>query len=109
MRALTLFTVVRLGEAALIWADRPLREVAATQLHSALETLITDGVAPLVVDLIRVPAVDEPVVAVLAAAATRAGEAGRCLDLRLTGNRRFAVRDAAQLRYAIAMAYPNAA
>ena len=106
---MTLFTVVRLGEAALIWSDRPLRDAAAPQLTAALDGLLTDAVTPLVVDLIRVSAVDDGVVAVLAAAAARAGEAGRCLDLRLVGNRRFAVRDAAQLRYAISMAYPNAA
>ena len=36
------FTVVRLGGAALIWADRPLGGSIATKLHQALTQLVVD-------------------------------------------------------------------
>ena len=103
------FSTVRLSQAALIWADRPLDGAAAPSLHETLDALIDEAAAPLVVDLVRVTAVDDGVVAVLAAAASRVGYAGGLLELRLAGGRRFAVRDAAQLRQAIAQAYPTAA
>lgn len=103
------FTIVRLSHAALVWADRPLGGTAGSHLHAALQTLLADGAAPLVIDLVRVPAVDDGVVAVLAAAASHAGFAGQALELRLAGGRRFTVRDAGQLRQAIAQAYPTAA
>jgi hypothetical protein len=103
------FTIVRLSQAALVWADRPLGGPVGAHLHSALQTLLEDGAMPLVVDLVRVPAVDDGVVAVLAAAASQAGYLGRAVELRLAGGRRFTVRDAGQLRSALAQAYPTAA
>jgi hypothetical protein len=74
-----------------------------------LRALLDEGAIPVVIDLVRVPAVDDGIVAVLAAAASQAGFLGRALELRLAGGRRFSVRDAAQLRYALAQAYPTAA
>jgi hypothetical protein len=103
------FTTVRLSQAALIWADRPLGGPVGAQLHAVLQTLLEEGAVPVVVDLVRVTAVDDGVVAVLAAAASQAGYLGRALELRLAGGRRFTVRDAGQLRSALAQAYPTAA
>lgn len=103
------FTVVRLSQAAMIWADRPLGGPVSSQLHSVLQSLLEEGAIPLVVDLVRVTAIDDGVVAVLAAAASQAGYLGRALELRLAGGRRYTVRDAGQLRAAIAQAYPTAA
>jgi hypothetical protein len=103
------FTIVRLSQAALIWADRPLGGPVGSQLHEALQFLLEEGAMPVVIDLVRVPAVDDGVVAVLAAAAAQAGYLGRAIELRLAGGRRFSVRDAGQLRQAIAQAYPTAA
>ena len=103
------FATVRLSQAALIWADRPLGGPVGAQLHAVLQALLEEGAIPVVIDLVRVPAVDDGVVAVLAAAASQAGFLGRTLELRLTGGRRFSVRDAAQLRSALAHAYPTAA
>jgi anti-anti-sigma regulatory factor len=103
------FTVVRLGGAALIWADRPLGGSIAGKLNLALTQLDADGAKPIVVDLVRVPALDEGVVAVLAAAAVRAGQRGRGLELRLSGSRTATVVSAAQLRMIIGQAYPSAA
>ena len=103
------FHVVRLSQAALVWSDRPLGGVVGPELHRVLQALLEDGAAPLVIDLVRVPTVDDGVVAVLAAATSQAGFLGRAVELRLAGGRRFTVRDAAQLRQAIAQAYPTAA
>jgi hypothetical protein len=103
------FAVVRLSQAALIWADRPLGGPVGSQLHETLQFLLEEGAMPIVVDLVRVPAVDDGVVAVLAAATAQAGYLGRGLELRLAGGRRFSVRDAGQLRQAISQAYPTAA
>ena len=103
------FATVRLSQAALVWSDRPLGGPAGAKLHATLQTLIEEGAIPLVIDLVRVPAVDDGVVAVLAAAASQAGFLGRSLELRLAGGRRFTVRDAASLRAALAQAYPTAA
>jgi hypothetical protein len=103
------FSTVRLSQAALIWADRPLGGPIGAQLHVVLQSLLDEGAIPVVVDLVRVPAVDDGVVAVLAAAASQAGFLGRALELRLAGGRRYSVRDAAQLRSALAQAYPTAA
>jgi anti-anti-sigma regulatory factor len=103
------FTVVRLGGGALVWADRPLGGSIASKLHQALEQLDADGARPIVVDLVRVPTLDEGVVAVLAAAAVRAGQRGRGLELRLSHGRGATVSSAAQLRLVIGQAYPSAA
>jgi hypothetical protein len=103
------FHVVRLSQAALVWADRPLGGAVGPQLHRVLQSLLEDGAAPIVIDLVRVPAVDDGVVAVLAAATAQAGFLGRGLELRMAGGRRFTVRDASELRQAIAQAYPTAA
>jgi anti-anti-sigma regulatory factor len=105
----TSFTVVRLGGAALIWADRPLGGSIASKLDQALTQLHADGAKPIVVDLVRVQALDEGVVDVLAAAAVRAGERGRGLELRLSSGRTATVVGAAQLRMIIGQAYPSAA
>jgi anti-anti-sigma regulatory factor len=103
------FTVVRLGGSALIWADRPLGGSIAAKLHQALSQLDADGAKPIVVDLVRVPSLDEGVVAVLAAAAVRAGQRGRGLELRLSHGRTATVASAPQLRAIIGQAYPSAA
>lgn len=103
------FTVVRLGGAALVWADRPLGGSIAPKLNQALAQLDADGATPIVVDLVRVPALDQGVIAVLAAAAVRAGERGRGLELRLSRGRAATVANAAQLRMEIGQAYPSAA
>jgi anti-anti-sigma regulatory factor len=103
------FTVVRLGGAALIWADRPLGGSIGSKLDQALTQLDADGAKPIVVDLVRVPALDEGVVAVLASAAVRAGKRGRGLELRLSRGRTATVIDAVQLRTIIGQAYPSAA
>lgn len=103
------FTVVRLGGSALIWADRPLGGSIATKLDQALMQLDIDRAKPIVVDLVRVPALDEGVVAVLADAAVRAGQRGRGLELRLSHGRTATVASATQLRMIIGQAYPSAA
>lgn len=103
------FTIVRLSQAAMIWADRPLGGSVGSQLHAVLQALLEEGAMPLVIDLVRVPTVDDGVVAVFAAAAAKAGYLGRALELRLAGGRRYTVRDAVQLRAALAQAYPTAA
>ena len=103
------FHVVRLGNAAMIWADRPLGGDVAPQLHEALDGLIAEGATPLVVDLVRVSAIDDGIVAVLAAAASQAGGRGRALELRMANGYRYAVGGPAQLRQAIARAFPTAA
>jgi hypothetical protein len=93
----------------MVWADSPLGGVVGPQLHGVLQALLDEGVTPLVVDLVRVPALDDGEVAVLAAAASQAGHLGRALELRMVAGRRYAVRDASQLRQAIAQVYPTAA
>jgi hypothetical protein len=103
------FTVVRLGGTALIWADRPLGGSIAAKLDQALTQLAAAGAGSIVVDLVRVPALDEGVVAVLAAAAARAGQRGRGLELRLSRGRTATVDGDAQLRMIIGQAYPSAA
>jgi anti-anti-sigma regulatory factor len=103
------FTVVRLGNGALVWADRPLTGSIATKLAQALDQLDADGARPVVLDLVRVPALDESVVRVFAEAALRAGRHGRGMELRLAGGRRATVSSAAQLRQVIGQAYPKAA
>lgn len=103
------FTVVRLGGAALIWADGPLGGSIAPKLHQALTQLNADAASPIVVDLVRVPALDQGVTSVLATAAVCAGERGRGLELRLSGGRSATVASAAQLRMVIGQAYPSIA
>jgi anti-anti-sigma regulatory factor len=103
------FTVVRLGGAALLWADRPLGGSISAKLDQALNQLDADGAKPIVVDLVRVPALDEGVIAVLAAAAVRAGQRGRGLELRLSNGRTATVVSGAQLRMVLGQAYPSAA
>jgi anti-anti-sigma regulatory factor len=103
------FTVVRLGGGALLWADRPLGGSIAEKLHQALDQLDADGTTTVVVDLVRVPALDEGVISVLAAAAVRAGQRGRGLELRLSNGRAATVSSAAQLRQVLGQAFPSAA
>jgi len=103
------FTVVRLGGAALIWADRPLGGSIAPKLNQALAQLDADAAGPIVIDLVRVPALDQGVISVLAAAAVRAGERGRGLELRLSRGRSATVASEAQLRMVIEQAYPTTA
>jgi hypothetical protein len=100
------FVVVRLDGAALVWADCPLGGALSGLMHGALKQLIDDGVAPLVVDLVSVPAVDEAATGVLAEAAVRSGRLGAGLELRLPGGRALSVSDAATLRSAVRDAYP---
>jgi anti-anti-sigma regulatory factor len=106
---MTAFTVVRLGGAALVWADCPMGGALAPRLQESLDAIIRDGAYPIVVDLVRVRALDDGVIAVLAAAAMRLGQRGYGLDLRLVGGRRATVRSAAQLRLVLAQTYPSAA
>jgi anti-anti-sigma regulatory factor len=101
------FTVVRLGGAALIWADRPLDWSIAPKLDQALAQLDADGATPMVIDLVRVPTLDEGVTLVLAAAAVRAGRRGRGLELRLSGGRAATVANETQLRMVLREAYPS--
>ena len=103
------FSVVRLNSAALVWAGCPLGGGVAPELYQVLTGLVDEGATPIVLDLVHVPAIDDGVVAVFAAAALRLGHHGRGLELRLAGNRSVVVRDAAQLRSAIGGAYPTAA
>lgn len=106
---MAVLTVIRLSEAALIWADRPLGGNVSRQLDTALQNLLDDGVSPLVIDLVRVAALDGSIVAVLAQAADDAGDLDLALHLRLPGGRRAVVRSGAELRKAITQAYPRAA
>jgi hypothetical protein len=103
------FHVVRLNKAALVWADRPLGGAVGPELHRVLQTLLEEGTNPLVIDLVRVPAVDDGAVAALAAATSQAGFLGRAVELRMAAGRSFTVRDAVQMRQVIALAYPTAA
>ncbi|HEX5740692.1 MAG TPA: hypothetical protein VFY17_03950 [Pilimelia sp.] len=106
---MAVLTVIRLSEAALIWADRPLGGAVSRQLDAALQNLLDEGVSPLVIDLVRVSALDAGVVEALARAADDAGHLDLALHLRLPGGRRAVVRDEAELRHAIHQAYPRAA
>jgi anti-anti-sigma regulatory factor len=106
---MTAFTVVRLGSAALVWADRALGHSIAPVLHEALGELDLCGTSPVVVDLVRVPTLDDSVVGVLAAAAMRAGERGPGLELRLAGGLAATVRTPAQLRLVLRQVYPSVA
>ena len=101
------FTVVRLGGAALIWADRPLGGSIAPKLDQALAQLDADAASPIVIDLVRVPALDEGVILVLAAAAVRAGRRGRGLELRFSRGRSATVANEAQLRMVLREAFPS--
>jgi anti-anti-sigma regulatory factor len=103
------FTVVRLGGGALVWADRPLSGSIAAKLHQALDQLDADGAVPIVVDLVRVPTLDEGVISVLATAAVRAGQRGRGLEMRLSDGRAASVSSAAELREVLRQAFPSAA
>jgi hypothetical protein len=73
-------------------------------MHDTLQQRLGDGVAPLVVDLVSVPSVDDGIVEVLSAAALRAGRLGPGLELRLPDGRALTVRDAAQMRAALIQA-----
>ncbi|GAA4682255.1 STAS domain-containing protein [Phytohabitans rumicis] len=106
---MSFFTVVRLGEAALVWADGPLDAAVAASLHEALYTVIEQRAAPVVIDLVRVPSVSDNVITALAAAASQAAQQGRGLELRLSGGQGFTVTGSAQLRQVMARAYPTAA
>jgi hypothetical protein len=103
------FTVVRLSGAALVWADRPLSGSIASKLDQALAQLDADAASPIVIDLVRVPALDEGVTSVLATAAVRAGRQGRGLELRLSGGRAATVANEAHLRTVLREAFPSAA
>jgi anti-anti-sigma regulatory factor len=109
VRTLSFFTVVRLGEAALVWAEGPLDATVAANLHEALYTVVAQRAAPIVIDLVQVPSVNDSVVTALAAAASQAAQQGRGLELRLSGGQGFTVTGSAQLRQVMARAYPTAA
>jgi anti-anti-sigma regulatory factor len=103
------FVVVRLDGAALVWTDWALDGTVAPELYRVLQDLLDMGSRPVVIDLVEVPSIDDGAVAVLAAAAVRAGQFGFGLDLRLPGGLAMFVRDAAELRSALTRAYPTAA
>jgi anti-anti-sigma regulatory factor len=100
--------VIRLDRATLVWLSGAIDGSLAPALHDALRRLIDDRSSPLVLDLLAVPAIDDGVVSVLAAASSRAGRCGG-IDLRLPRGRRELVRDESSLRRAINAAYPAAA
>ncbi len=103
------FVVVRLDGAALVWTDWTLDGTVVPELYRVLQELINAGSQPLVIDLVEVSSIDDGAVSVLAAAATRAGQLGFSLEMRLPGGLAMAVRDAAELRLALTRAYPTAA
>jgi anti-anti-sigma regulatory factor len=103
------FVVVRLDGTALVWTDWTLNGAVAPEMYRVLQELLDTGTKPVVVDLVEVPSIDNSAVAVLAAAAVRAGQLGFGLEMRLPGGHAMAVRDAAQLRSALRLAYPTAA
>jgi anti-anti-sigma regulatory factor len=103
------FVVVRLDGAALVWTDWTLNGAVAPELYRVLQELLDTDTRPVVIDLVEVPSIDNSAVAVLAAAAVRAGQIGFGLELRLPGGHAMAVHDAAQLRSALMLAYPTAA
>jgi anti-anti-sigma regulatory factor len=109
VRTLSFVTVVRLGEAALLWAEGVLDAAAAVRLHQALHAVVEDHAAPIVIDLVNVPAVSYSVVTALATAASRAALQGRGLELRLAAGQQFSVTGSAQARQVMARAYPTVA
>ncbi|GAA4161411.1 hypothetical protein GCM10022251_40860 [Phytohabitans flavus] len=109
VRALSHFTVIRLGEAALVYAEGPLDATIAASIHDALADIVDERATPIVIDLVRVPTVNDGIVTALAAAASRAAQQGRGLELRLAAGQRFTVTGAAQLRQVMGRAYPTAA
>jgi anti-anti-sigma regulatory factor len=90
--------VVWLGAVVLVWADGTLDGSVVAEMHGALEALLADEPATVVLDLHEVNAVDEGGIAVLAATAARLSHQGAVLELRLPGGRAQAVAGAAQLR-----------
>ncbi|GGJ85162.1 hypothetical protein GCM10010123_13550 [Pilimelia anulata] len=100
------FTLIRLGEAALIWADRPLDGAAGPQLDTALQNLLDEDVSTLVIDLLRVSSLDAAAVEALGEAAEDAGHLDLAMHLRLPGGRHAVVREKAGLRQAINQVYP---
>lgn len=109
MRALSYFTVIRLGEAALVYAEGPLDTSVAAIIHDALAGVVDERATPIVIDLVRVPTVNDGIVTALAAAASRVARQGRSLELRLAAGQRITVTSAAQLRQVMGRAYPTAA
>jgi anti-anti-sigma regulatory factor len=103
------FVVVRLDGAALLWTDWTLDVAVAPELYRVVQELFDTGSRPIVVDLVEVASIEDSAVAVLAAAAVRAGQLGFALDLRLPGGHAVAVRNATELRNALSRAYPTAA
>lgn len=103
------FTVIRLGEAALVYAEGPLDATVAASIHEALADIVDERATPIVIDLVRVPTVNDGIVTALAAAASRAAHQGRGLELRLAAGQRFTVTGAAQLRQVMGRAYPTVA
>jgi anti-anti-sigma regulatory factor len=101
------FVVVRLDSAALVWTDRRLDGSVTPELYRLLQELFELGSQPLVLDLVGVSAIDDGGIAVLAAAAVRAGQLGFGLELRLPGGNAARVRDASGLRNALVRAYPT--
>lgn len=100
------FTVIRLSEAALVWADRPLGGAASREFDDTLQHLLDEHASPLVIDLVRVSAMHAGVVEALAEAAEDAGHLDLALHLRLPDGQRALVRDRAELQHAIRQAYP---
>jgi hypothetical protein len=103
------FTIIRLGDAAMVWANCPLGDPIAPKLAEALHQLIDTRAARILVDLVGVPSVGAGVIAVLAATAQRLGTGSRGLELRMPARRSASVHTANQLREALALAYPAAA
>jgi len=103
------FVVVCLDGAALVWTDGSLDGAVAPELYRVLQELLDLGTRPLVIDLVGVTSIDDGGIAVVAAAAVRAGQLGFGLELRLRGGYALAVRDAAAVRTALVRAYPTAA
>jgi anti-anti-sigma regulatory factor len=103
------FVVVRLDGAALVWTDWTLDGAVAPELHRVLRELFDAGSRPLVVDLVEVPSIEDSAIAVLSAAAVRAGQLGYGLELRLPGGIAICARNADELRNALVRAYPTAA
>jgi anti-anti-sigma regulatory factor len=103
------FTIIRLGDAAMVWANCPLGDAIAPKLAEALHQLIDTRAAKILIDLAGVPSIGSGVIAVLAATAQRLGAVSRGLELRMPARRSASVRTATQLREALALAYPAAA
>jgi hypothetical protein len=92
-----------------VWTDWTLDGTAVPELYRVLAELFDVGSRPIVIDLVEVPSIDDGAVAVLAAAAVRAGQLGFALDLRLPGGHAVPVCEAEGLRQALTLAYPTAA